>query len=136
MNYEIRKCRKEDLPDVVELCKQHAKFERATYQPVGKVRRLSKTLFDATPILFCWILVVENEIAGYATFTFDYSTWETSRFLYMDCLFIKNKFRGLGLGKQIMIKLIQHAKQKKCVNVQWQTPEFNNRAVKFYNRIG
>jgi hypothetical protein len=28
------------------------------------------------------------------------------------------------------------AREKNCVNIQWQTPVFNKRAIKFYNRIG
>jgi uncharacterized protein YneR len=28
------------------------------------------------------------------------------------------------------------AKEKGCVNVQWQTPVFNEKAIRFYERIG
>jgi ribosomal protein S18 acetylase RimI-like enzyme len=36
----------------------------------------------------------------------------------------------------MMDKLKAIAKERNCVNVQWQTPIFNERAIKFYHRIG
>ena len=73
---------------------------------------------------------------GYVSFTFDYSTWEAAKFLYMYCLFIRLECRSIGIGGEIMTRLNKLAKKMKCANAQWQTPQFNTRAIKFYNRIG
>ena len=35
-----------------------------------------------------------------------------------------------------MKRLNEHAKKMKCSNVQWQPPQFNKRAIKFYDRVG
>ncbi|PWA11671.1 GNAT family N-acetyltransferase [Flavobacterium laiguense] len=136
MNYLIRECQPDDIITVVDLCQKHAEFERATFNPVGKEEGLKKALFEEQPRLFC--LVVENNktIVGYASYTIDYSTWDAENFMYMDCLYLEEKVRGSGIGEAIIEKLKQIATAKNCINIQWQTPKFNERAIKFYHRIG
>ena len=76
--------------------------------------------------------MVKNEFAGYATFTFDFSTWDAKYYLHLNCIYIKKKFRGLGMGKAMMERLVDVAKKNNCINLQWQTPVFNEMAIRFY----
>jgi ribosomal protein S18 acetylase RimI-like enzyme len=75
-------------------------------------------------------------IVGYCSYTFDFSTWDARYFLHLDCLFIEEGFRGMSIGEKLITQVIFIAKQRKCVNVQWQTPIFNEGAIRFYKRIG
>jgi GNAT superfamily N-acetyltransferase len=97
---------------------------------------LERALFARKPRLFCYVVVAQNEVVGYASFTFDFSTWEAQTFLSLDCLYLKSAYRGFGIGKQLMLKITDIARRRKCVNVQWQTPPFNDKAIQFYKRIG
>lgn len=136
MNYLIRGCQEKDLPDIITLCAHHAEFEKAEYNPEGKAESLKRALFGENPVLVCWIVEVDNKAAGYATFTFNYSTWSAGYFLYMDCLYLEPEVRSMGIGADIMERLKKIAREKKYVNIQWQTPAFNERAIRFYKRIG
>jgi len=136
MEYSIRSCEIADLAKLVILCQKHAAFEKADYDPKGKEESLKKALFDEQPKLFCMVVEVNKTIAGYVSYTFDYSTWDAGTFLYMDCLFLEEKARNFGIGEVLINKLKEIGKAKNCINLQWQTPEFNKRAIQFYNRIG
>lgn len=136
MEYLIRECTEKDLPKLVELCCKHAEFEQSTYDPTGKEHSLKKALFADRPILFCFVVESQNSVQGYFSFTFDYSTWDAQTFLYLDCLYLEPELRGHRIGEAVFEKLKEIAKQNGCVNIQWQTPIFNERAIKFYNRIG
>jgi len=136
MNYLIRDCQTKDLNAVVQLCQKHAEYERATFNPIGKEDGLKNALFAEQPKLFCLVVVVNETIVGYATYTFDFSTWDATSFMYMDCLFLEEETRGFGIGEGLIEKLKQIAIAEKCINIQWQTPKFNERAIKFYHRIG
>ena len=57
-------------------------------------------------------------------------------YIYMDCLFLTEKSRSLGLGEKLINRIKQECKRLQCNHIQWQTPDFNTRAMKFYNRIG
>jgi GNAT superfamily N-acetyltransferase len=54
----------------------------------------------------------------------------------MDCLYLRETARGQGAGKQLIHEVVKLAKEKNCVNVQWQTPTWNTRAMSFYKRLG
>jgi len=136
MNYLIRDCEPKDLPELVQLCALHAAYEKADYSAEGKQDRLHEALFGEKKVLNCWVVEINHQLAGYCSFTFDYSTWNAAYFLYMDCLFLTEECRGYGIGEAIIQKLQQVAKEKGNLIIQWQTPAFNERAIKFYRRMG
>jgi GNAT superfamily N-acetyltransferase len=136
MEFIIRDCNTNDLTKLVDLCQKHAEYEKAAFNPKGKEDKLKLALFADNPKLYCLIVELNTTIIGYATYTFDYSTWDAADFMYMDCLSLEDSARGFGIGEAIVEKLRQIAIDKNCINIQWQTPTFNTRAIKFYNRIG
>jgi L-amino acid N-acyltransferase YncA len=136
MNYLIRDCQSTDVNTVVQLCQKHADYERAHFNPIGKEDGLKKALFCEQPQLFCLVVETNETIVGYASYTFDFSTWDASTFMYMDSLYLEEDVRGSGIGEAIIQKLKQIATDNNCINIQWQTPKFNERAIKFYHRIG
>ncbi|PXY40036.1 N-acetyltransferase [Flavobacterium cheongpyeongense] len=136
MEYSIRNCEIADLPKLIMLCQQHAEFEKAEFSTEGKKQSLKNALFGKNPKLFCLVVAIKETIIGYVSYTFDFSTWDAATFLYMDCLFLEAEARGFGIGEVLIEKLKEIATTNNCVNMQWQTPEFNARAIKFYNRIG
>ena len=136
MEYKIRLCEESDLAKLVELCSNHAAYEEASYSPLGKEELLSAALFSDTPKLFCHVVESRGKLVGYFTYTFDFSTWDAGTFLHLDCLYLEPEVRGNTIGERIMLVLRDIARKKNCVNIQWQTPVFNERAIKFYNRMG
>jgi GNAT superfamily N-acetyltransferase len=64
-----------------------------------------------------------------------FSTWDSKCYIYMDCLFLTEKSRGFGLGEDLIERIKVEGKKLKCNHIQWQTPDFNKRAIKFYERI-
>ncbi|WP_255452597.1 GNAT family N-acetyltransferase [Aquimarina sp. RZ0] len=79
---------------------------------------------------------MKNEIVGYATFMKQFSTWDAQYYMYLCCLYLKEKNRGNGIGKEIMNWVKTYAKDQNCSRMQWQTPSFNTEAIKFYKNLG
>lgn len=136
MEYTIRNCELADLPKLIILCQKHAEFEKADYDAEGKEEGLKKALFNKNPKLFCLVVATDNDIVGYVSYNFIYSTWSAGDFIHMDCLFLEENARNFGIGEVLINKLKEIGKEKNCVNMQWRTPEFNKRAIKFYHKIG
>lgn len=136
MEYSIRNCELPDLSKLVILCQKHAEYEKARYSPEGKEQKLKEALFSAQPKLYCLVVATKETIIGYVSYTFDFSTWDAATFMYMDCLFLEEEARNFGIGEVLIEKLKQIGTKQNCINLQWQTPQFNERAIKFYNRIG
>jgi ribosomal protein S18 acetylase RimI-like enzyme len=134
MDYHIRPIKSSDLVAFVNLCTEHAAYEKAEIEMAGKAEALKKAF--ETQRLYGWVVEVNKKLVGYATATLDYSTWDAAEFLHMDCLYLKEEARGQGLGEKLVLEIVKLAKEKNCVNVQWQTPDWNTEALRFYQRLG
>lgn len=132
----IRPVDLDDVDDLVELCAEHAAFEKAAYDKVGKKERLEAAIFCDTPRLFVWVVVVQDNLVGYASMTLDFSTWDAFPFAHLDCLYLQPSARSKGFGLTLFQTVIDFAESKKCHNLQWQTPVWNKDAQKFYARLG
>ena len=44
--------------------------------------------------------------------------------------------RGFGIGEKLVNRMKLETQKLGCDLIQWQTPDFNERAIKFYKRIG
>ena len=132
----IRKPQPSDLGRILELCALHAAFEQADFDRKGKEKALAQALFSSPPLLHCLLIEYEGTVEAYASFLPQYSTWDAAHYLYLDCLFLTKRIRGKGYGKQLMQAVHQVARQLDCYEIQWQTPDFNQRAIEFYQRLG
>ncbi|WP_225834274.1 GNAT family N-acetyltransferase [Streptomyces sp. NK08204] len=134
----IRHAEPGDLPRVAELAALHAEYERDAPPPPGLADRLARLLFDTpAPRLRCLVAqTVDGRIVGYATCAPELSTWEGREYLHMDCLFLEAGHRGLGLGALLVDAVVAEARRLGLTEVQWQTPAWNEGAVRFYDRLG
>lgn len=137
MNYKIRNAEPKDIDEIILLCIEHAEFERAKFSDVEKAEKLAEFLFSDNPPVFCLLVESEaGEILGYTTFMPEFSTWDADYYVYMDCLYLRPQARNFGIGEQLIKKVARFAKSRNIKQLQWHTPIFNERAIKFYRRIG
>ncbi len=136
MNYTIRNATPNDIDEIILLCSEHAEYERAYYSSEGKAKKLTQLLFDENPRAYCLIAESENQIVGYVTYSFEFSTWDAELYTHMDCLFLREFARGFGIGEALVEQIKLASKENNCSIIQWQTPQFNERAIRFYYRIG
>lgn len=132
----IRPANPGDLAEVVALCAEHAAYERAAMILDGQTTRLEQALFGSPPRLWCLVACLEGTVVGYATYTRDYSTWRAADFVYMDCLFVTARHRGSGVGRELVAAIAEHARRAGCASIEWQTPDWNLDAARFYDRLG
>lgn len=136
MKFDIRSAQPQDLPQIVQLCADHAAYEQCDYVSEGKLELLRVAIFGDSPKLYCIVAEVEGAVVGYATFMLQFSTWDASEYIYMDCLYLDEGCRGHRIGEQLIDEIKIFGKSRGIDHVQWQTPDFNVRAIKFYKRIG
>ncbi len=132
----IRPPQRDDLEGLVRLCADHAAYERAAYDSEGQVEKLARLMLGPAPRIHCLVAADGRRLAGYATWTYDASTWDGREFAYLDCLYLAAEYRGHGLGRELLRGVARAAVQAGCVQVQWHTPDFNDGAIRFYARLG
>ena len=132
MNITIRPATKDDFGAILELFKEFAHFENLDDRMTNSVERM-----NAEKEYFNCLVAVNNqdEIVGYATYFFSYFTW-TGKSLYMDDLYVKESYRGSGIGTLLINKVISFANANGCHKLRWQVSDWNAPAIGFYKSLG
>lgn len=86
-----------------------------------------------SPYLEGYIIEVSNEIQGYAMIAKSFSTEFGKPCIWIEDLYVKDKYRGLGLGN-MLIKFITK-KFTDCI-FRLEVEEENERAIKLYKKCG
>jgi len=117
-----------------------AKYEKQLEQCHVDAKTILEDAFGTHPEFYC--LLVEDSkrmnssfVCGLAFFFFGYSTWD-GKFLHLEGLFVEEKYRGLGVGKQLMFTLADLAQNLSCSRFVWQALDWNKPALDFYKKIG
>lgn len=77
----------------------------------------------------------DKEIVGFATFFFTYYSW-SGKGLYLDDLYVKETCRKQAVGKKLLDKIIEIAKEENCKRVRWLVSGWNKDAIDFYKKMG
>ncbi len=132
----IRAATPQDIPEILELIKELADYEKATEEAKATPEQLSAAFFGDSPKVFCEIVEVDGAILGCAIWFLNFSTWQGKHGIYLEDLYIRPQYRGSGWGK----KLLQHLAAK-CVEnnwgrFQWWVLDWNEPAIEFYRSLG
>lgn len=136
IGYHVRLAEPHDVGILVALCAEHAAFERAYFEIEGLSERLVRALFGENPRARAWVADLGDAIVGYATVSEEFSTWSATSYLHMDCLFVRPGLRNAGIGAALLRAVVQEARSRGLSDVQWQTPDWNADARRFYLRQG
>lgn len=133
MNIQLRVAVKEDCPRLMELVHELALFERAPEQVTVSLSEFEEAGFGGKPVWKAFVAEVNGFIAGFAVYYIRYSTWKGRR-LYLEDLIVTEAMRGKGVGKLLFNRLLQETKDLGFSGMVWQVLDWNEPAIKFYNK--
>ena len=134
-SFLIRKGTKQDLPSVLNLINELALFEKAPEQVTNTIKDMEEDGFGNNPVFNFYVAELNNKIIGIAVYFIKYSTWK-GKGLYLDDLFVTEKFRGKGIGKKLFDIIIEEAKKINAKQLHWQVLDWNTPAIDFYKKYG
>lgn len=133
----IRRALPGDLDVLLRLCSEHASHEGAGPGLIVNRQVLAQALFCTPPRLHAWVAEsFDGSVVGYVTASAGFSTWQAAEFLHMDCLYLREGWRGAGTGAAMLDVLVDFARREGFEEIQWQTPAWNVDAARFYRRRG
>jgi GNAT superfamily N-acetyltransferase len=134
MDVSIRRARGGDRIPLFALISEHAEFEqsKATINDAELARILE---MRQSPVRI-FIAAVAQETLAYAALTTDYSLWRGHKWAHLDCLFVKQEARGLGIGAKLLHHIKRVSRRSALDRLEWQTPDWNQKAIAFYHREG
>jgi GNAT superfamily N-acetyltransferase len=131
----IRPGKKEDLPQVLELIKELALYEKAPQEVTNTVAQMEQDGFGPNPIYGLFVAEQDGRIVGISIYYWRYSTWKGKR-LYLEDIVVTEDQRGKGTGKLLFDRTMQHALDENCTGMLWQVLEWNEPAINFYKKYG
>jgi GNAT superfamily N-acetyltransferase len=133
----IRTATEDDLDEIVALIKELASYEKAPEQARATRGDLRAALFSDHPKVFCRIAETDDgQVAGFALFFYNFSTWEGRHGLYLEDLFVRPEFRGNGFGGALLRHLARIAADNGFARMEWAVLNWNAPAIAVYDRIG
>jgi len=125
-----------DAPLVLRLVRELAEYERSPGEVAATEEGIREALSGPNPAAEALIAYAGEEAAGFALFFLNFSTWSGRRGLYLEDLFVKPEYRGQGLGRILLGRLAQIARERRCARMEWAVLDWNKNAIGFYEKLG
>lgn len=132
----IRFSTPDDIDTIIDFIHGIAKYEKMENEVFLKKDVLQEHLFGERPAAEVLILERENKEVGFALFFHNFSTFEGTRGLYLEDLFVLPEHRGHGLGKLALKKLAEIARERNCARFEWVCLDWNTPSIEFYEKQG
>jgi GNAT superfamily N-acetyltransferase len=129
----IRRAVESDCPRLLELIKELALYEKAPEQVTVTLEHFKKSGFGEQPVWWAFVAEENGVVQGFALYYIRYSTWKGQR-MYLEDILVTDAMRGKGIGKLLLDRLIEEAKEKGYSGIVWQVLEWNEPAINFYKK--
>lgn len=125
-----------DVPAIVGLIRELAAFEKLEHLVVVTPEILQPQLFGPRPAAEAVVGEVGGQVVAFALFFTNFSTFLGQPGLYLEDLYVQPAHRGTGLGKALLQHLGALAVARGCGRFEWSVLDWNENAIRFYQRMG
>lgn len=136
MNVRIEPATAADVPTILNLIRELAEFERLLDQVSATEEGVREALFGVRPSAEVLLARMDEEVAGFALYFQSFSTFLGKPGIYLEDLYVRQKFRGQGCGEALLRRLARIAVQRGCGRLEWCVLNWNQRAIDFYKGLG
>ncbi len=132
----IRDVTPADVDAVVGLIHELARYEKLPDECHVTADFLHAALFAPQAAVFAQVGVIEGEVAGFALWFLNFSTWEGVHGIHLEDLYVQPQHRGSGLGKALLRHLAAIATHRGYARVEWSVLDWNTPSIDFYTALG
>jgi GNAT superfamily N-acetyltransferase len=130
---KIRRGKEADLPQVLDLVKELAAYEKAPDEVEVTVEEMQNWGFGKDKVFEFFLAEHGSKIIGIALYYYKYSTWK-GKCLFLEDIIITEKYRRFGLGSRLFREVALVAKQQQVRRMEWQVLDWNESALDFYKK--
>ena len=134
MTLTIRAIEEKDKSQWLKLWAGYLEFYKSTISP-EQTELTWKRLINNELKMFGFVAESEEGVIGFTHCLFRPSTWTETDYCYLEDLFVDPNIRGKGVGRALMNRVFDFAKEKDSKRVYWTTQEFNKTARILYDSI-
>lgn len=124
-----------DADTLVEMMRDFNAHERIAFEEAAVRAVLAQLFANDTYGLAC-LLLLDDEVAGYVVLTFGFSIEFRGRDAFIDELFVKDEFRGRGVGAAATHFAEGLCRERGIRALHLEVDRGNTRAQSVYSRAG
>jgi GNAT superfamily N-acetyltransferase len=132
---KIRKATKDDAKHIHRLILELAVYENLEHEMQATVDDLETSIFENNQANVI-IAEFDGKVVGYALYFFSYSTFLAKPGIYLEDLYVEQKYRGKRIGKTLLSELAKITVQNNFGRLEWSVLDWNKPAIDFYKSIG
>ena len=132
----LRAAAPDDVTAIVGLIRELADFEKLTHLVEVTPDSLRPHLFGERPVAEARVAEVDGRIVGFALFFTNFSTFLGKPGLYLEDLYVQPAHRGAGVGRALLMRLAALANERGHGRFEWSVLDWNEGAIRFYQRLG
>ena len=133
--FSIRFAREDECGIILEFVRKIAQYEKLASQVESTEADLHKAIFVDK---LCNVIfgVEDKNIVAFALYFYNFSTFTGKRGLYLEDLYVDEKYRKKGYGTMMIRHLMALAKRQECGRMEWTCLDWNQKAIDFYLSLG
>ena len=132
----VRAAVPDDAADILQLVTELADYEKLSHDVTGTAADLCAHLSGPQPFAHALLAYADEQLAGFALYFHNYSTFRCRPGIYLEDLFVRPHFRRLGIGRRLLVQLAQTAVTTRCARIEWAVLDWNAPSIEFYKRLG
>ena len=136
MQLIIREAKEEDVDIIYELILSLARHDNIQQYVVTNTEKLREQGFGEDKKFGTLLAEQNGNTVGYLTYVWNYSTWAGGRYMYLENIFVSEKFRRLGVGAALMQEAKVICNANGCSHIKWEVLSDNENAIEFYKNLG
>ncbi|HEY1096163.1 MAG TPA: GNAT family N-acetyltransferase [Alphaproteobacteria bacterium] len=121
---------------ILQFIKELAEYEKLSDAVTATETEIANTFFGANPRVHALIAEQDGVPVGFAVYFYNYSTFQGKYGIYIEDVYVREDYRGAGIGKQFFQALSQKALDEDCGRVQWWVLNWNKPSIDFYHKLG
>lgn len=131
----LRAAGEEDVPVILKFILELAEFEGVKDLIQSTEEGLRDVLFKRH-ITDALIAELDGEPVGFAIWAYSFSTFSGKPTLYIDDIYVRERYRGMGIGSRIFSHIAGIACEKDCGRMDWYCMETNLSGKEYYHKLG
>lgn len=135
-DFSIERVDEHTIPEFLYLIGQLARYEDLDPPDEEALLRLRKDILQVPPKFEGYIGRLGKVPVGCITFFFTYSTFLARSTLFLEDLFVLEKYRGKGYGRKLFNFCRNEARVRGCGRMDWMVLTWNEPSIQFYESIG
>ena len=121
-----------DVPMILQLIRELAEFERLLDEVHATEEQLREQLFGPRPAAEVVIARMGDEVAGFALFFPNFSTFLAKPGIYLEDVYVQPSARGVGIGKALFCSVAKVAQDRACGRLEFAVLDWNQPSIDFY----